>query len=107
MFVSLQKSLAPTEVYNAFVLLDSNTQVNQVWVLASAAGGSHGALRVSLRDEFNTQIGQTSEIFGSSQTRVLMLNTVIPQNTFPPVIRVTVENTSSTGNASIAGLNFL
>jgi len=105
---SSSPSVPANSTRTVLTFLRSNTSPsNEAWVLARAGhGSSGGGVRVRLVDQFGTPLSGVTEVFGSTLSRIKLLNVNIPgSGNFPEVIRLSVQNTSSDGgDAFVEGL---
>jgi hypothetical protein len=86
-------------------LAPSSSSCNDAWIVASAAGGSqHDVLRVWLEDALGSRVSGTAELFGTTPSRVRLLNVAVGGERHPPVLHLRAQNVSSNGSANVEGV---
>ena len=72
-----------------------NQARNEAWVIAKAGFNNNGPLRFRLVDQMNQPLSTWSETFSTSLERVKLNNVKIPNDSFPLVVKVMLENKST------------
>ena len=72
-----------------------NSKCNECWVLARAAYGGNGPLRVKLVNDVGGEVSDEIEIHSSSLASIKLNNVNIEASEFAPVLNVFVKNAST------------